>query len=523
MFSALSVPFQRALRPWLAVPLLACLCLVPPAFADDAPAKPAAEATKPAEAPKAEQSVTQGKLPLPGGGVLEYTATAGTLIVRDSDDKPIASLGYVAYTKNGVKDPATRPVTFSFNGGPGSSSMWLHMGVMGPKRLETVDAAPTPPAPYRLLDNQHGVLDHSDVVMIDPVGTGISRAVGEKKDEDFWGVDADIDSVVRFIAQYVDDNHRWNSPKFLLGESYGTTRGTAIVEQLQSRRNMLFNGLVLVSVATDIGGLDDNDSDRPYLLYLPTLTATAWYHKALPGPQRELEPLLAEARAFTEGPYATALLKGAALPIAERDAVAARMAELTGLSAEYIRAADLRVTSGMFEQELLRSKGLTVGRIDSRFLGLSRDIHAKEAEYDPQSSAVSGAFTAGFLDYYHRTLKFGMGKTYRTTNYMVGSKWKWEHQQPGYTQQMVNTSPDLGRALVANPSLQVLVLNGYLDLATPFYGAEWMMTHLNAPASVQQRIRMEYYVSGHMMYLHPESMVKMKADLDRFYKAALER
>ena len=523
MFSAFSVPLQRALRPWLAVPLLAFLGMAPPAFADDAPAKPTAEVTKPAEIPKAEQSVTQGKLPLPGGGVLEYTATAGTLIVRDSDDKPIASIGYVAYTKNGVKDPATRPVTFSFNGGPGSSSMWLHMGVMGPKRLETVDAAPTPPAPYRLLDNQHGVLDHSDVVMIDPVGTGISRAVGEKKDEDFWGVDADIDSVVRFIAQYVDDNHRWNSPKFLLGESYGTTRGTAIVEQLQSRRNMLFNGLVLVSVATDIGGLDDNDSDRPYLLYLPTLTATAWYHKALPGPQRELEPLLAEARAFTEGPYATALLKGAALPTAQRDAVATRMAELTGLSADYLRAADLRVTSGMFEQELLRSKGLTVGRIDSRFLGLSRDVHAKEAEYDPWSSAVSGAFTAGFLDYYHRTLKFGMGKTYRTTNYMVGSKWKWEHEQPGYTQQMVNTSPDLGRALVANPSLQVLVLNGYLDLATPFYGAEWMMTHLNAPASVQQRIRMEYYVSGHMMYLHPESMVKMKADLDRFYKAALER
>jgi carboxypeptidase C (cathepsin A) len=523
MFSSSSVSSHGAWRPLLVVPLLALLGGAPAALANDAPAKSATEATKPADEPKAEQSVTQGKLPLPGGGVLDYTATAGTLIIRDNADKPIASIGYVAYTKNGVKDPATRPVTFSFNGGPGSSSMWLHMGVMGPKRLETVDAAPTPPAPYRLLDNQHGVLDRSDVVMIDPVGTGISRAVGEKKDEDFWGVDADIDSVVRFIAQYVDDNHRWNSPKFLLGESYGTTRGTAIVEQLQSRRNMLFNGLILVSVATDIGGLDDNDSDRPFLMFLPTLTATAWYHKALPGPQRELEPVLAEARAFTEGPYATALMKGAAIPPAELAAVAARMAELTGLSADYIAAAGLRVTSGMFQQELLRSKGLTVGRIDSRFLGMSRDFHAKEAEYDPQATAISGAFTAGFLDYYHRTLKFGAGKTYRTTNYMVGSKWKWEHQQPGYTQAMVNTSPDLGRALVANPSLQVLVLNGYLDLATPFYGAEWMMTHLNAPATVQQRIRMEYYVSGHMMYLHPESMVKMKRDLDAFYDATQQR
>lgn len=505
--------------------LLSLVSIASPAMADE-PAKPV-EAAKAdvakADAPKAEQSVTQGRVPTLAGGYIDYTATAGTLIVRDGDDKPIASVGYVAYTKNGVKDPATRPVTFAFNGGPGSSSMWLHMGILGPKRIDTVDAGHTPPAPYRLLDNPHGLLDRSDVVMIDPVGVGISRAVGDKKDEDFWGVDADVDSIVRFIAQYVADNHRWNSPKFLLGESYGTTRGTAIVAQLQSRRNMLFNGLVLVSVATDIGALDDGDSDRPYVLFLPTLAATAWYHGALPGAKRSLEQVVAESREFAAGPYASALLKGEALPAAELDALAQRMSNLTGLSVDYLRAARLRVSDSMFEQELLRSRGLTVGRIDSRFTGLTRDLLSKHAEDDPQASAISGAFTAGFLDYYHRTLKFGEGKTYRTTNYAVGGKWKWSHEQPGYTQQMVNTSPDLGRALVQNPFLQVLVLNGYLDLATPFYGAEWMMTHLNAPASVQQRIAMKYYAAGHMMYLHPESMVQMKRDLDAFYDATLAR
>ncbi|MFM7067320.1 MAG: S10 family peptidase, partial [Gammaproteobacteria bacterium] len=361
---------SRACRGWSG--LVACLLLWPLfAAAAEGPAKPLDPGV--AAPPRAEQSVTQGRVPTLAGGTIDYTATAGTLILRDGDDKPIASMGYVAYTRNGVRDPATRPVTFAFNGGPGSSSMWLHMGILGPKRVETVDAGHTPPAPYRLVDNPHGILDRSDVVLIDPVGVGISRAVGEKKDEDFWGVDADIDSIVRFIAQYVADNHRWNSPKFLLGESYGTTRGAAIVEHLQSRRNMLFNGVILVSVATDIGALDDNDSDRPYVLFLPTLTATAWYHGALPGEKRSLEAAVAEAREFASGPYVAALLQGEALPAAALEALATRMAALTGLSVDYLRAAKLRVTDAMFEQELLRSRGLTVGRIDSRFTGLTRD------------------------------------------------------------------------------------------------------------------------------------------------------
>jgi carboxypeptidase C (cathepsin A) len=424
----------------------------------------------------------------------------------------------VAYTRADPKG-AARPITFAFNGGPGSSSMWLHVGILGPRRVEVVDAGPTPPAPYKLVDNAQGLIDKSDIVFIDPVGTGLSHATGDSKDEDFFGVDADIDSFVRFITQYVNDNQRWQSPKYLLGESYGTTRGAAIVEQLQSKRNMMFNGVILVSVATDIGALDDTDADRPYAIELPTYTATAWYHKLLPGPQRELAPLLDEARQFAIGPFTTALMKGDNISANERDAIAAKLHEYTGLSVDYIKAANLRVHEGMFNQELTRSRGLTVGRLDSRFLGLSPDPLSREAPYDPQASSISGAFTASFLDYYHGELKFGANKTYWGTHYAVGEKWKWTHKGPRGEQPLVNTSPDLGAALVYNPSLRVLVLNGMMDLATPFFGAEYMMSHLRAPAEVQKRIDMKYYMAGHMMYLEAASRLQMKRDLDAFIDA----
>jgi carboxypeptidase C (cathepsin A) len=482
-----------------------------------------ADESKPADKPadkveaKAEQSVTQHRITV-GGTKIDYTATAGTLIVRNDEDKPIASMGYVAYVRANPRG-APRPITFAFNGGPGSSSMWLHVGILGPRRVEVVDAAPTPPAPYKLVDNAYGLIDKSDLVLIDPVGTGISRAAGDSKDEDFYSVDPDIDSFVRFIAQYVSDNQRWNSPKYLLGESYGTTRGAAIVEQLQSKRNMIFNGVILVSVATDIGALDDTDADRPYALELPTYTVTAWYHKLLPGPARELQRLLQEVREFAIGPYTTALMKGDAIPEAERDAIAERLHEYTGLSVDYLKAAKLRVHVGMFMQELKRGDGLTVGRLDTRFLGLTPDPLARDAVYDPQASSITGAFTATFLDYYHGDLKFGAGKTYWGTHYEIGRNWKMTHQGPNGEQPSVNTSPDLGAALVFNPSLRVLVLNGMMDLATPFFGAEYMMTHLRAPAEVQKRIDMKYYMAGHMMYLEKDARAQMKRDVDAFIDA----
>ena len=365
--------------------------------------------------PKAETSVTQHRITPAGGKAIDYTATAGTLIIRDDEDKPIASIGYVAYTRRDVK-AGTRPITFAFNGGPGSSSMWLHMGVLGPRRVVVADPAPTPAAPYRTVDNEFGLLDKSDLVMIDPVGTGISHAVCDHKDDEFWGVDPDIDSVSRFIAQYLSDNERWTSPKYLLGESYGTTRGAGIINYLRGRRALAFNGLILVSVATDVEAIfaEFAGNDRPYAVYLPGFAAVAWYHHMVPNQPPALEPFLNEVRAYAAGPYATALLKGDTLSEAELEAVAQQLHNYTGLSVDYLKAANLRVSENAFTHELLRSQRKTIGRLDGRFVGPTWDPLEKEADYDPQSAAISAAYAATFLDYYHGELKFGQGATYRT-------------------------------------------------------------------------------------------------------------
>jgi carboxypeptidase C (cathepsin A) len=467
--------------------------------------------------PEAQSSVTQHHFGA-GGRSFDYTATAGTLIVRDDEDKPVASMGYVAYTRRPAREGEERPVMFAFNGGPGSSSLWLHMGVLGPRRVVVSDPEPTPSAPYRTVENAYSVLDKTDLVMIDPVGTGLSHAVCNHKDDEFWGVDPDIESISRFIAQYLSDNNRWSSPRYLLGESYGTTRGAAIVNWLRAHRSLNFNGLVLVSVATDIEAIfaELPGNDRPYSVYLPGYAAVAWYHKALPHQPPALEPFLTEVRAYATGPYAAALLKGDALSEAERDAVAAQLHEYTGLSVEYLKYANLRVSEIMFAHELLKAQRQTIGRLDGRFVGPTQDPLAKEADYDPQSAAIGAAFTAAFLDYYHGDLKFGQGVTYYTTNFGIGEKWKWGHKTDNGEQPIVNSGVDLAQALIQDQNLKVLVLNGYYDLATPFSATEYVMTHLGVPAASSARIRMKYYEAGHMMYVHPPSLAKMKGDLDAF-------
>jgi carboxypeptidase C (cathepsin A) len=467
--------------------------------------------------PKAESSVTQHHLSI-GGKTIDYTATAGTLILRDDEDKPIASMGYVAYTRHDLKASGTRAIMFAFNGGPGSSSLWLHMGVLGPKRVVVSDPTPTPAAPYRTVDNQFGVLDRSDLVMIDPVGTGVSHAVCDHRDEEFWAVDPDIDSVSRFIAQYVSDNNRWTSPKYLLGESYGTTRAAAIVDYLRTRRSLTFNGLILVSVATDIEAIfaELPGNDRPYAVYLPGYAAVAWYHHMLPNQPAALEPFLTEVRNYAAGPFTTALLKGDALSDAEREAVTQKMHEYTGLPVEYLKAANLRVSENAFAHELLRARRLTVGRLDGRFTGPTPDPLARETDYDPQSEAISAAYAAAFLDYYHGELKFGQGSTYRTTNYSIYDKWKWVHKTERGPQPVVNTGVDLSDELFKDANLHVLVLQGYYDLATPFAATEYVMTHLGVTPEIAARIQIKYYEAGHMMYVNPPSMAKMKADMDAF-------
>jgi len=468
------------------------------------------------EKPQPEQSVTQHSIVV-GGQTVAYTATVGTLVLRDDKDEPTAQFGYTAYVRKG-QDVARRPITFAYNGGPGSSSVWLHMGALGPRRIVTTDAGPTPGAPYRVVDNDQSILDVSDLVMIDPVGTGYSHAIGKKENKDFWGTDPDIASVSQFIFQYVSDNGRWGSPKFLLGESYGTTRSAGVVDYLAQNKGMQLNGVVLVSCALDIEAIFGwPGNERPYPLFLPTFAATAWYHKRLPQQPATLEPFLTEVRQWAIGPYATALAKGDTLPDAEREAVVAKLHEYTGLSADYIRKSNLRVSEGEFTHELLNDQRQTVGRLDSRFTGFTFDPLAQEAEYDPQSEAVTGAFTAALHDYFERELNFGRGKTYHVSAGVFGS-WDFKHQVPGgnFPLPSVNTGPDLAHAMGVDPHLRVLVLNGYYDLATPFFASESMFAHLGLSKELQSHITTKYYDAGHMMYLLPSGLEAMKRDVAAF-------
>jgi carboxypeptidase C (cathepsin A) len=505
-------------RIWMAFLASAAIGLVRPAPAAEKPSSGTEKAQEASEKPRSEKSVTEHSVVI-GGATINYTATAGTLVVRNGDDEPYASIGYTAYTKKGA-DPSRRPITFAFNGGPGSSSIWLHMGALGPRRIVTVDAAPTPAAPYKVVDNAESILDKSDLVMIDPVGTGFAKAVGKAKDKDFWGTDPDIEEFSRFIGQYVTENGRWNSPKYLLGESYGTTRAAGIANDLETRTNLALNGVVLVSVALDIEAIFNMPgSDRTYPLYLPTFAAVAWYHKTLPNRSTELEPFLRDVRKFALDDYAAALMQGSDLPVAERRTIVQKLHEYTGLSEAYIEKANLRVSEPQFTQELLREHGETVGRLDARFVGPTLDLLAENSEYDPQEAAISAAFTAAFLNYYHQELKFGEGKNYVITNFGIGREWDWKHRVPGAQFGFAgptNTGVDLGRAMVYDRNLRVLVLNGLYDLATPFAATEYMMSHLGVPAEIQKHVEMKYYEAGHMMYIHEPSLKEFKADVAAF-------
>ena len=469
------------------------------------------------ESPKPEKSVTDHSIQI-NGKRIKYTAAAGTLILKNNEGKPEASIDYFAYVAKDTKE-YSRPITFAFNGGPGSSSIWLHMGALGPKRIVIADTAQTPPPPYNIVDNQFSILDKSDLVMIDPVGTGFSKALGKKKDEDFWGVDTDIESLSNFIKQYVSENGRWNSPKYIIGESYGTTRGAGIINYLQSHDHMSFNGIVLISTAMDISSLSDGvtGQELPFALYLPTYTAVAWYHHKLPDQNAELIPLLQKVRKFAISNYINALLKGNSISEQERNDIAEKLHEYTGLSKDYILEANLRIREAEFTQELLHSKRETVGRIDARFKGFTFDPLSQYAEYDPLFPAVSPAYTAAFLDYIHNDLNFGKDMDYSVLTGLFG-KWKWKHSAPnGERQFVVNTSVDLAYAIGLNPYLKVLVMQGYFDLATPFFATEYTLSHMNVSKQLESNVEIKYYKAGHMMYIHNSSLEKMKKDLDGFY------
>lgn len=451
------------------------------------------------------------------GKTITLAAETGTVQLRDENDKAIALFGFTHYRKtNGSKD---RPIVFAFNGGPLSASFWLHFGVLGPKRIEINDPAYTKPAPYKVVNNQYSILDKADLVMIDPVGVGFSKPIGDAKWEDFWGVDQDIRSIGLFIEQFIIRSGKMNAPKYLLGESYGTFRNAGLVKHLQDK-GIAMNGVIMVSAVFDLQHLlFGPGDDTAYLIHYPTYAATAWYHNKVKNKGESLEAFLDEVRSFTQNEYAPALLKGDQLSTSEQNAVAQKLADYSGLSQDFYLKADLRVTNGEYFQELLRDEGLTVGRLDSRFTGINEDLLSQNSLTDPQSDAISPPYIAAFKDYLYNDLKVRKDLSYTTTaSSRKGFKWDWNHNGNiiWNMQVAVTTLPDMTSAMKRNPDLKILILNGYYDLATVFYGVERSIDHMGLDAELKKNIIMKYYEAGHMMYTHIPSMAKFKKDVDEF-------
>ena len=492
------------------------------------------DAAKP-EGFRPEQQKSGGSVTI-AGQTIPYDAYAGTIVVHpkgwddvsqneDKDEKslpPQASMFYVAYFKSGESNKQ-RPVTFLYNGGPGSSTLWLHMGAFGPKRVVTPDNSHAPAAPYPVVNNEYSLLDVTDLVFVDAPGTGFSRIAGKDREKSFYGVDADAQAFADFIAQFLAKYERWNSPKYLFGESYGTTRSGALINLLETERYADFNGVILLSTCLNYDTYEDAPqlnpgNDLTFALGLPTYAATAWYHHKLPNAPGELAPLLAEVEHFAMTDYAVALGAGSTLPHDQREAIVTKLHRYTGLSVEYIEKSDLRVNGGQFEKTLKGDSDSTTGRLDTRFSGPTLDPLSREAEYDPQSAAISSAYVSALNDYVRRDLKFGEGREYKP-EIDVEKNWNFLHQPPGSPiplPQAVNVMVDLANALKYNPNLKVLVNGGYFDLATPFYEGIYEMQHLPIPASLQKNIAFKFYESGHMVYAHEASLKELHHNVAEF-------
>jgi carboxypeptidase C (cathepsin A) len=484
-----------------------------------------------------------------GGRTIAYQAIAGTLIVhprgwddvpRDTNAKPNseeggearnptaeASMFYVAYFKTGG---GVRPITFLYNGGPGSATMWLHMGAFGPRRVLTPTDSHAPGAPYSIVNNGSSLLDASDLVFIDAPGTGFSRIAGKDKEKAFWGVDADAYAFSEFIEQFLSKYNRWNSPKYLFGESYGTPRSAVVANQLAVDRSIDLNGVILLSQILNFdlspdGPMNNPGIDTPYETSLPTYAATAWYHHKLPGDHPSLEAFLTEVEQFAMGDYARALSAGWDLTPEERAAIAEKLHEYTGLSVEYITKANLRIDGGEFRQSLQSASDVTTGRLDTRFSGPDIDPLSQRAAYDPQSAALASAYAAAFNEYVRTELHYGAGEAFKPR---VQTQWNWTHHLPGEadapatSRQGSNVMPDLANVMKQNPKLKVLLNAGYFDLATPFYQGIYEMHHLPIPQNLSSNIEFKFYASGHMVYAREESLKEMHDNVADFIRRTAE-
>lgn len=536
---------MKLLRP---CPLLAAtaLALSGGAWAAD---PPKAAAPAPAVAKAADEVRTSGTVTV-GGVPVAYEAVAGTLTVHpkdwdDSDEKlpggepgretsshsgdapkkedAEARMFYVAYLKKGA--PGTRPVTFLYNGGPGSASIWLHMGAFGPRRVVTGDDRYTPAPPFHLVDNADSLLDVTDLVFIDAPGTGFGRITGRDKTHAFWGFDQDANAFANFITDWLSKYGRWTAPKYLFGESYGTTRSAMLANILEQDKGVGLNGVVLLSQILSYADVTDAPgslagNDLPFVLALPSEAATAWYHHRIPGSPADLGKLLAEVERFADHDYLLALQQGAALASADRDAIAAKLNRYTGLPVDYIKRADLRVRADEFEHELLADTDTTTGRLDSRFSGPSMDPLDKTSSYDPLDAAVGAAYTATFNDYVRHDLHYGDGQTYRTA-IDVEHEWDFKHKQPDAKfawGQTPSVLPDLAAAMKFDPQLHVQLNAGYFDLGTPFYEGIYEMRHLPMPTRLQSNIEYRQYPSGHMVYVHTDALKQLHDNVADFIR-----
>jgi len=508
----------------------------------DAPDTKISVVPEPTESPRYlhdESKATQGSISV-GGHALGYQSEAGILVVHvkdpmDDDAPPLredrtgppppqpaeAGMSYVAYFRGDKEDPH-RPITFLYNGGPGSSTVWLHMGAFGPKRVVTADDTHSPAAPYRIIDNEYSLLDVSDLVFVDAPGTGFGHLRGADKEKAFYGVDQDAHAFANFIVEFLSRHNRWNSPKYLFGESYGTTRSAALANILQSEKSLDLNGVILLSQILNFDDSVDQPQfnpgvDLPYALALSTYTATAWYHHKLPNQPATLEPLLKEVESFALTDYLQALAAGSALSAERKSQIAARLHDYTGLPPDYIERANLRVNGGEFEKTLLGSD-ITTGRLDTRFAGPTIDPMSKEADYDPQAAAISSAYVSAFNDYVRTTLKFGDKKTYKP-EFDADKLWDMLHQPPGAPAKVagpVNVMPDLAVAMKQNPNLKVQLNGGYYDLATPYFAAVYELRQLPIQSSLQANIEMHFYTSGHMVYAHEPDLKALHANVAAF-------
>jgi carboxypeptidase C (cathepsin A) len=493
------------------------------------PPKPTSDdAASPRSEPRERLVTSHHSLTLADGRVLQYRAQCGTVVIREEASdrdgardgvKERAELFFVAYTLEGAGGAAAgaageRPLAFAFNGGPGSSSVWLHLGLLGPQRVATDAFGRTPPPPYGLVDNPASLLAAADLVFIDPIGTGFSRMAEGEKVGEFHDYTRDLHAVGEFIRRYLSDHGRWASPKYLIGESYGTTRACGLALYLQERFQLYLNGLVLISCALDFATLRfDPGNDLPYALFLPGYSAAAWFHGMLPAAMhgQPLETVLAEAEGFVEQAYLPALFKGARLGDGERTALARKLARLTGLPPDYLLRADLRVSLGRFAKQLLRERGHVIGRFDARFTGRDRDDVGELYEADPSHTNLEGAYGAGINHHLRRTLGYDSPLPYELILKLYLS-WGWKDFSGRYP----NVGDALRRALAANPHLRVLVASGVYDLATPYFATQYVLDHLGLRPEQRGAIRHLRYGGGHMMYIVPEELERLGAELRAF-------